>query len=170
MADAGQELYEEIDLVEKGGNYGWNIKEGAHCFDPANSDTSPTSCASEDANGNALKDPVIEFRNSRSFSDGLGNVSIGGYVYEGDEVSDLDGKYIFGVLTQDPDAMNGAVYAAERSGNTWNYKELDISNDQLNEYVLGFGKDKSGEVYVLTNGDTPNSGKVYKIYQIIPHL
>ena|SRR3990170_764676 len=163
VADAGQELYEEIDLVEKGGNYGWNIKEGAHCFDPANPDTSPTSCASEDANGNVLKDPVIEFRNSRSFSDGLGNVSIGGYVYEGDEVSDLKGKYIFGVLTQDPDAMNGAVYAAERTGSTWDYEQLDISNNQLNEFVLGFGKDKSGEVYVLTNGETPNSGKVYKL-------
>lgn len=163
VADAGQELYEEIDLVEKGGNYGWNIKEGAHCFDPANADTSPTSCASEDANGKALKDPVIEFKNSKNFSDGLGNVSIGGYVYEGDDVSDLNGKYIFGVLTQDSDGMNGAVYAAERTGNTWDYKQLDISNNQLNEYVLGFGKDKSGEVYVLTNGDTPNSGKVYKL-------
>jgi glucose/arabinose dehydrogenase len=163
VADAGQELYEEIDLVEKGGNYGWNIKEGAHCFDPANSDTSPTSCASEDANGNTLMDPVIEFKNSRSFSDGLGNVSIGGYVYEGDEVSDLNGKYIFGVLTQDSDAMNGAVYAAERAATTWNYKQLDISNNPLNEFVLGFGKDKSGEVYVLTNGDTPNSGKVYML-------
>ncbi len=162
VADAGQELYEEIDLVEKGGNYGWNLKEGAHCFDPANPETAPTSCPSEDANGNPLKDPVIEFKNSKSFSDGLGNVSIGGYVYEGSDVSDLDGKYIFGVLTQNPDAMNGAIFAADRSGSTWNYKMLDISNG-LNEYVLGFGKDKNGEVYVLTNGGTANSGKVYKI-------
>ncbi len=163
VADAGQELYEEIDLVEKGGNYGWNIKEGAHCFDPAKPDTAPTSCASEDANGNSLKDPVIEFKNSKSFSDGLGNVSIGGYVYEGDDVSGLNGKYIFGVLTQDPDAMNGAVYAAERIGNTWDYEKLEISNNALSEYVLGFGKDQSGEVYVLTNAGTPNSGKVYKL-------
>jgi hypothetical protein len=166
VADAGQELYEEIDLVEKGGNYGWNLKEGAHCFDPSNPNTAPASCASEDANGNPLKDPVIEFKNSKNFSDGLGNVSIGGYVYEGDDVSSLNGKYIFGVLTQHPDAMNGAVYAADRAGSTWNYTKLDIgnkTNNELDEYVLGFGKDKNGEVYVLTNGGTENSGKVYKI-------
>lgn len=161
VADAGQELYEEINLVEKGGNYGWNIKEGAHCFDPNQPATSPESCASVDAYGHELIDPVIEFRNSKSFDDGLGNVSIGGYVYEGDSVSSLNGKYIFGVLTQDPEGMNGAVFAADRSGETWNYEKLEIAN--LNEYVLGFGKDKNGEVYVLTNGTASNSGKVYRL-------
>ena len=161
VADAGQELYEEIDLVEIGGNYGWNIKEGAHCFDPDQPETSPASCANEDAFGNPLLDPVIEFKNSKSFADGLGNVSIGGFVYEGDSVADLNGKYIFGVLTQDAEGMNGAVYAADRTGSTWNYEELDIAS--LNEYVLGFGKDKNGEVYVLTNSGTANSGKVYRI-------
>jgi glucose/arabinose dehydrogenase len=165
-ADAGQELYEEIDLIEKGGNYGWNIKEGAHCFDANNPKTSPTSCASEDANGSPLKDPVIEFRNSRSFSDGLGNVSIGGFVYSGDDEPDLDGKYIFGVLSQSSGGMNGALYAANRSGSTWGYEKLAVSNktnSELDEYVLGFGQDQSGEVYVLTNSGSPNSGKVYKI-------
>lgn len=164
-ADAGQELYEEINLVQKGGNYGWNIKEGAHCFDPVNPETAPTTCATEDAFGNPLMDPVIEFKNSRSFSDGLGNVSIGGYVYEGDDEADLTGRYIFGVLSQ-TDGPNGAVYAAERSGSTWNYEKLTISNtsnNEIGEFVLGFGKDKSGEVYVLTNGESPNSGRVYRI-------
>lgn len=166
VADAGQELYEEINLVEKGGNYGWNIKEGAHCFDPNNPETAPSSCANEDAFGNPLMDPVIEFKNSKSFSDGLGNVSIGGYVYEGDDEPDLDGKYIFGVLTQTPDAANGAVYAADRAGTTWNYEKLTIStttDNEIGEFVLGFGKDKSGEVYVLTNGQSSNSGRVYRI-------
>jgi glucose/arabinose dehydrogenase len=165
-ADAGQNLYEEIDLIEKGGNYGWNIKEGAHCFDANNPNTAPTSCASEDANGNPLKDPVIEFKNSSTFSDGLGNVSIGGFVYSGDDESDLDGKYIFGVLTQSPDGMNGAVFAADRTGSTWSYEKLAVSNktnSELDEFVLGFGQDQSGEIYVLTNAGTANSGKVYKI-------
>ncbi len=36
VGDAGQELWEEISMVEKGGNYGWNVKEGTHCFDAAN--------------------------------------------------------------------------------------------------------------------------------------
>ena len=165
VADAGQDLYEEINLVEKGGNYGWNIKEGAHCFDPNNPETSPVSCASQDAMGNPLRDPVIEFKNSKNFSDGLGNVSIGGFVYEGDDESDLDGKYIFGVLTQG-DGINGAVFAADRSGNSWNYEKLNITNKpngELDEFVLGFGKNKNGEIYVLTNGGTASSGKVYRI-------
>ncbi|HET6541480.1 MAG TPA: PQQ-dependent sugar dehydrogenase [Chryseolinea sp.] len=165
-ADAGQDLYEEIDLIEKGGNYGWNIREGAHCFDANSPGAAPASCASEDAYGNPLKDPVIEFKNSKSFSDGLGNVSIGGYVYEGDDESDLDGRYIFGVLSQSDAGMNGAVYAADRNGTTWNYEKLSITNktgNELDEFVLGFGKDNAGEVYVLTNGATANSGKVYKI-------
>jgi hypothetical protein len=166
VADAGQDLYEEINVIEKGGNYGWNIKEGAHCFDPNNPGTSPTSCASEDAFGNPLKDPVIEFKNSSTFSDGLGNVSIGGFVYEGDDEPDLTGKYIFGVLTQSPDGMNGAVFAADRTGATWNYEKLSISNttgNELEEFVLGFGQDNSGEVYVLTSAGAENSGKVYRI-------
>lgn len=166
VADAGQELYEEIDRVEKGGNYGWNVKEGAHCFDAANHDTPMSSCPSDDPEGDPLIDPVIEFKNSKSFSDGLGNVSIGGYVYQGDDVPSLDDDYIFGVLTQSSNAVNGAIFAADRSGNTWSYSKLKISNMDNNELgmlVLGFGQDKSGEVYVLTNSGEANSGKVYKI-------
>lgn len=167
VADAGQDLYEEIDLVEIGGNYGWNIREGAHCFDPADPGNAPSSCDSEDANGNPLIDPVIEFKNSKNFSDGLGNVSIGGYVYTG-AISDLSGKYLFGVLTQNSDVANGAVFAADRSGTTWNYSRLEIgtgTNGDLNEYLLGFGRDKAGEVYLLTNSGSAGSGKVYKISQ-----
>lgn len=162
VADAGQELYEEIDLVTKGGNYGWNVKEGRHCFSTADPDSSPSSCPSTDENGNPLIDPVIEFKNSKSFSDGLGNVSIGGYVYQGDDVPLLSDKYIFGVLTQDPDEADGAVFAADRTGSDWPYVKLDFDNmDNSIGYVLGFGQDSDGEVYVLVSQD--QAGKVYKI-------
>ncbi|HEX6889596.1 MAG TPA: hypothetical protein VF141_02850, partial [Chryseolinea sp.] len=100
-------------------------------------------------------------------SDGLGNVSIGGYVYQGTAIPELSGKYIFGVLTQS-DGADGAVFAADRTGSTWNYSKLEIgtgTNNELNEYVLGFGQDADGEVYVLTNDGTVASGKVYKIVQ-----
>jgi len=80
----------------------------------------------------------------------------------------LSGKYIFGVLTQNSDVANGAVFAADRSGSTWNYSRLEIgtgTNGDLNEYLLGFGQDKGGEVYLMTNEGTAGSGKVYKISQ-----
>jgi glucose/arabinose dehydrogenase len=166
LADAGQELFEEIDVIVKGGNYGWNVKEGHHCFDTNNPEAPKGSCPSEDSDGNDFVDPVIEFANSRNSSDGLGNVSVGGYVYHGNEISFLDDKYIFGVLTQNPDGMDGAIFSATRSGNDWGYEKLPISNmpnNELAEFILGFGQDSEGEVYVLTSGGTANSGKVYKL-------
>ncbi len=166
LADAGQELYEEINVIEKGGNYGWNVKEGAHCFSTATPESPPASCPEEDDLGNALIDPVIEFANSRNSSQGLGNVSIGGYEYSGSAVSALSGKYIFGVLSQDAEGMNGAIFAADRSGETWDYQKLTISNmdgNELGMFVLGFGKDGDGEVYVLTSSGTAGSGSVYRI-------
>jgi glucose/arabinose dehydrogenase len=166
LADAGQELYEEIDVIEKGGNYGWNVKEGAHCFSTDDPDSSPSTCPVEDVDGNPLIDPVIEFANSRTTSNGLGNVSIGGYVYQGDKLPFLSNQYLFGVLSQDPEGTNGAVFAAVRSGSTWDYTKLSFSNQdngELNKLLLGFGQDKQGEVYVLTSDGTPNSGKVYML-------
>src|SRR5690606_36659787 len=61
-ADAGQNLYEEISMVESGGNYGWNIKEGTHCFSPDSPDEPPAECADAGSVlGNPLVDPVIEY-------------------------------------------------------------------------------------------------------------
>jgi glucose/arabinose dehydrogenase len=166
LADAGQELYEEIDVIEKGDNYGWNVKEGKHCFDTDNPETPAGSCPSEDTFGNPLIDPVIEFANSKNSAEGLGNVSVGGYVFEGSDVPSLSGKYIFGVLTQDPEGMDGAIFAANRSGNNWDYEKLHISNmtnSEIGAFILGFGQGNDGEVYVLTSSGTAGSGKVYKI-------
>jgi glucose/arabinose dehydrogenase len=166
LADAGQELYEEINVIEKGGNYGWNVKEGAHCFSTATPESPPSACPGEDVYGNSLTDPVIEFANSRTSPTGLGNASIGGYQYNGSAVEGLMGKYLFGVLSQDPTGMNGAIFAARMTGDTWDYEKLEISNmsnNELSMFLLGFGQDNDGEVYVLTSSGTANSGKVFKI-------
>jgi len=78
IADVGQNLYEEIDLLEVGGNYGWNIMEGAHCYDP------PVGC---DTAG--LIVPLYEYNHN------VGESITGGFVYRGSLVPDLYGKYIF---------------------------------------------------------------------------
>lgn len=169
VADAGQELYEEIDVVKKGGNYGWNVKEGKHCFSTANNKQAPDKCPPVDAKGNRLIDPVLEFKNSMSFDDGLGVVSIGGFVYRGTTIHQLQGKYLFGAWTTTHESGKGAVYAATQSGTEWKHKKLWISGHpegQLNLYLLGFGQDSKGEVYLLASNElAPNkkSGRVLKL-------
>mgnify|MGYP002180303295 FL=1 len=78
IADVGQNLYEEIDLLEVGGNYGWNIMEGAHCYDP------PVGC---DTAGLIM--PFYEYNHN------VGESITGGFVYRGSLVPDLYGKYFF---------------------------------------------------------------------------
>ena len=63
LGDAGQSLFEEIDVVTKGGNYGWNVKEGTHCFSTDNDLMERGSCPMVDSAGNPLIDPVIEVAN-----------------------------------------------------------------------------------------------------------
>jgi len=53
-ADVGQNAYEEVDVVERGGNYGWNVREGTHCFEAE-------SCPDETPDGDPLVDPIIEY-------------------------------------------------------------------------------------------------------------
>ena len=169
--DAGQALYEEVSVVVKGGNYGWNVKEGRHCFNAANNTEPLADCPDVDVYGNILIDPVIEFKNSNNFADGLGVVVIGGYVYRGDNVFfDLGGDYLFGVWSQGQ-GQGGALYAAEAKygSSNWNFRKLSIRNheqDELGHNLLGFGEDNAGELYVLTtdnSGPQGNTGMVFRI-------
>ncbi len=168
-ADAGQVLYEEIDVITKGGNYGWNVREGRHCFNAADRKQPFDSCPTKDNMGNAFVEPVIEFKNAMSFQDGLGIVSIGGVVYNGSSIPALKDKYLFGVWTKTHDKSNGAIFAAGRTGSDWPYKKMFIKNGlngELGAYLLAFGQDNNGEVYVLTisnEGPKGNTGKIYRL-------
>ena len=90
LADVGQNLFEEINIVQKGGNYGWVIIEGFHCFDPFNPISPPASCSGTGPSGEPLRNPIAEYRHQ----DGL--AVIGGFVYRGKESPRLFGKYVFG--------------------------------------------------------------------------
>jgi len=177
LGDAGQNMWEEIDLVRKGGNYGWNVKEGAHCFSAAQPSTVPASCPSVDpTTGAALIDPVIEMFNlanpMRGSAEGILTV-IGGHVYRGTTVPQLDGRYVFGAFsTQAFDAPPaGAVYTASRGsgGSQWPSEKVTFvgrPDGALGHYLLGFGQDLTGEVYVLTTdslGPAGNTGRVYRL-------
>ncbi len=81
VADVGQDSFEEIDIVQKGGNYGWNIMEGDHCFNP------PSGC-----NMAGLTLPITEISHPE------GEAVIGGFVYHGQAIPAMDGMYVFGDL------------------------------------------------------------------------
>lgn len=101
VADAGQNLYEEVDLVQKGGNYGWNVKEASHCFSTETPNQPPAECPDSTPenvrSGEPLIDPIIEYRHRLSTTAFIdGSVVVGGYVYESDTIGHLQNQYVFG--------------------------------------------------------------------------
>lgn len=138
VADVGQGNWEEVDIVNKGANQGWNIKEGSHCY-PANYDCSSAT---------GLIDPIYEYDHSE------GQSIIGGYVYNGTNCN-LRGKYVFG------DYVSGRLWALDLPTNyvpnastaqVYSLGKFDIS-------PTTFGRDCEGDLYVADN----KSGTVYKL-------
>lgn len=174
VGDAGQNLWEEVSLVEKGGNYGWNVKEGTHCFSTDNPDVSPAECpdtvgAGHPQTGDPLIDPIIEYANHHQ-PGGLGAVVVGGYVYRDSLLPQFRGRYIFGDWSREFADPDGSLFAATaRKKGLWRMQELMIQGHpegRLGHYVLGFGQDLAGEVYVLTTdmtGPTGNTGQVFRL-------
>ncbi len=171
-ADAGQDLWEEVSVVTRGGNFGWNIKEGTHCFDPEAPATSPPTCPDTGPLfDDPLIDPVIEYPNIRHPDvGGVGLTVIGGRIYRGDEVPQLHGRYVFADWSTSFNEPDGTLLVAKpRTDRLWKLEELRVAGrpgGRLGHYVLGFGHDPAGEVYVLTsdqNAPTGDTGRVYRL-------
>lgn len=128
--DVGQAEWEEVDLVTRGGNYGWNVMEGNHCYPP-----SVSSC-----NMAGLIAPIAEYGHDASG----GSSVIGGYVYRGSAIANLDGTYVFGDLS---------------SGRVWGLKQDAMLNWHMTQVlthnltVSSFGQDAAGELYLLDYGN-----------------
>jgi len=167
--DAGQNLYEEVSVVNKGGNYGWNVKEATHCFNAANEFMELSNCPDFDNFGNRLIDPVIELRNAEHPGGGVTIAVIGGNVYRGNDIPGLNGKYIFGSLSADEEAPEGQVLVSNANGSGhWSFEVLPLKSfpENLGQFIKGFGQDADGEVYVLATvnlGPMGNTGSVYKL-------
>jgi glucose/arabinose dehydrogenase len=135
-ADVGQNLYEEIDIIEKGGNYGWSIREGLHPFSPAG--VGPRA---------DLIDPIWEYHHD------VGKSLTGGNVYRGKLIPELDGHYLYG------DYITNKLWALKYD----EAKKRVVANRPIpdpGQPVMSFGEDEPGEVYFLT---ASASGKgIYK--------
>lgn len=170
VGDAGQVLYEEVSVVKKGGNYGWNVKEGTHCFNAASNMTEFPNCPDTDSFGNPLTDPVIEFKNWRHpDGDGFSTTVIGGHVYRGNSIPGFNGKYIFGSFSQTPTTPNGEIFISNPAGpGLWPFQEISLksSPDDIGYFLKGFGQDMNGEVYLAVSsvgGLTGTTGKIFKL-------
>ncbi len=124
VADVGQDAWEEVNVVERGGNYGWRSREGAHCYNPASN--CPTA---------GLTDPVAEY------SHALGNSITGGYAYRGPQTTNLRGRYLFG------DFGSGRIWAWLPDTAAQPRQPTQLAATTLN--IASFGEGNDGELYVV---------------------
>lgn len=119
-ADVGQNAYEEIDIIEKGGNYGWKLMEGKHCY-------------TQNCDQTGLKLPVWEYGRSEGIS------ITGGFVYRGTLLPSLKGKYIYA------DYGSQKIWALDftNMNNPVNTELLVASFP-----VASFGADADNELYI----------------------
>jgi glucose/arabinose dehydrogenase len=145
--DVGQATWEEVDVIESGGNYGWPLKEGTHCYDIQLGTSADTECSGESERGEPLIDPVVEFPHFDDAGDAVGFAVIGGHIHTG-SIDAIQESYLFGVFTSAFDSAAGRLIAAtpQESGR-WPTEELRVSGG-LDIQVLSLGQDGT-DSYVL---------------------
>jgi glucose/arabinose dehydrogenase len=131
--DVGQDKIEEIDIIEKGANYGWNTMEGNQCYNSAN------------CNQTGLTLPIYTYMHGS-----LGASITGGYISRDSNLPGLAGRYIYG------DYVSGNVWALTSSNKAF------VKNDLIGQVPAGtlssFGEDADSHLYILNYTD----GKIYK--------
>jgi glucose/arabinose dehydrogenase len=158
VADVGQAMMEEVDLVEVGGNYGWPIREGRTCFNAQDWSQPLESCSTS-----GLSDPILSYAHQGDLS-----AIIGGMVYRGKVIPELAGGYIFG----DWGKGRGHLFVAyPPTLGSWKIVEIQISGNPSDlGQLLGIGQDENRELYLLKKapgvGATGNTGSVYKIVPV----
>lgn len=172
VSDAGQVLWEEVSFVQSGGNYGWNVKEGTHCFSSTNPQESLAECPETGPDGQPLIDPIIEFQNA-NVEGGLGLTIIGGYVYRGSAIPELSGHYVFGQWSASFANGDGSLFVAmPTSGEAlWAFQDLPVAttdSGRLDAFLLSFGQDADGELYVLVTDLLGPFGSTGRVYRIVP--
>lgn len=135
--DVGQNLWEEIDIVVKGGNYGWRRREGQHPFGPQGLAPSKN-----------MVEPVWEYHHD------IGKSITGGHVYRGTSLPELQGCYVYA------DYVTNKIWALKYDGE----KKRVVANRPVGDRavpIFSFGEDEDGELYWLTS--TANGKGIFKL-------
>ncbi|KAF6073330.1 HHIP like 2 [Phyllostomus discolor] len=154
--DVGQNRFEEVNIIVKGGNYGWRAKEGFECYD-------------EKLCRNASLDDIPPIF---AYDHEVGKSVTGGYVYRGCQSPNLNGLYIFG------DFMSGQLMALKEDRKTKKWKKQDICLGTTescafpglvsthSKFIISFAEDEAGELYFLATS-YPSAyaprGSIYKL-------
>jgi glucose/arabinose dehydrogenase len=131
--DVGQNAKEEIDVIRKGGNYGWNIMEGTIC----------TPGVNRRCDRRGLELPIQDYPRSE------GTVVIGGYVYRGHSLPNLCGTYLYG------DFGNGRIFGLRYDGKSVTDAQRLLETGRP---ISSFGEDEQRELYLIDHG-----GEIFKI-------
>ena len=128
--DVGQDIWEEINIIHRGGNYGWNLREARHNFSP-----NATGLRAD------LIEPIFEYHHD------IGKSITGGFVYRGSSIPALQGKYLYA------DYVSGKVWALSYD----DQQGQVVGNHLLAEGqmpIMSFGEDEEREAYFLTDSHT----------------
>ena len=165
-------LWEAAYRVQRPGNFGWPLIEGAHCVDRLKPRQPPENCPHVDATGRPLEMPVVEYANmqvqhpaSRLGIAGVGTAITGARVYRGQAIPQLRGALIFSDWSAAFRQPSGQLFVArpgEQAGARWPFERVL----QIDSRIIGLAEDRAGEVYVLTHeglGPFGETGKVLKL-------
>jgi glucose/arabinose dehydrogenase len=159
LGDVGENLWEEVDVVEKGKNYGWGHMEGTH---------DGTLVAGDGTLVPGLTLPIIELGHSSGsipIEQRASNSIDGGFVYRGTAIPELYGKYVFADLGQgfgssaifyaivdasDPDGDVGDVFEFKLSSVSPDFED---GTQELPERIFSVGEDENGELYLIAGPD-----------------
>ena len=169
VSDVGYGRYEELDVVEAGGNYGWRVREGVHCLDLDEPLDDLGTCPETDADGRPLIDPVLEYSHQE-----VGLAIVGGFVYRGSDMPELRGRYLFGDwsadwTTQQP-SPRGSLLVTDPlppDAGPWALQRLAM-DEPFNRFVTGIGEDAAGELHVMTRSFAGPIGLSGAVYRIMP--
>ena len=151
VGDVGQNNVEEVDIVRKGGDYGWRIKEGTFLFNPADGTVS-----TDRAPNPFFVDPVVQYDHNQPRGPSPSAI-LGGYVYRGNAIRALRGKYVFA-------DFSGIVFAADLKAKTIERLLPDVGFS-----IKGVGQDNAGELYILGSTNPGLSGNLGMILALRPN-
>ncbi|XP_039249478.2 HHIP-like protein 2 [Styela clava] len=154
--DVGDADYEEVNILKKGANYGWKYYEGYSCFGNRDCDN---------INIENYEPPIHVYDHT------VGISVMGGQVYRGCQMPNMKGKYIFG------DLLGKIFQLEEDSQGKWMNETICIGSANICKngglqstranFILSFGEDENGELYIIGTDDFSPGNTAGRIYRLI---